>query len=128
MTGKEKEWGVKASQFIKAELKRAKVGYKELAERLNKRGLRETETSITGKLGRGAFAASFFLRLPGRIGTERNKGGGYLTFGSPISSAPRIASSDMRSTFCFRRRYDSSASCSAWFSPIEKAQMRERWA
>jgi len=27
MTGKEKEWGVKASQFIKAELKRAKVGY-----------------------------------------------------------------------------------------------------
>jgi hypothetical protein len=59
MTGKEKEWGVKASRFIKAELKRAKVGYKELAERLNKHGLRETETSITGKLGRGAFAASF---------------------------------------------------------------------
>jgi len=27
MTGKEKEWGVKASRFIKAELKRAKVGY-----------------------------------------------------------------------------------------------------
>ena len=52
MTGKEKEWGVKASRFIKAELKRAKVGYKELAERLNKHGLRETETSITGKLGR----------------------------------------------------------------------------
>jgi len=61
MTEKEKEWGVKASRFIKAELKRAKVGYKELAERLNKHGLRETETSITGKLGRGAFAASFFL-------------------------------------------------------------------
>lgn len=61
MTGKEKEWGVRASRFIKAELKRADVGYKELAERLNKHGLRETETSITGKLGRGAFAASFFL-------------------------------------------------------------------
>ncbi len=61
MTGKEKEWGVRASRFIKAELKRVNVGYKELAERLNKHGLRETETSITGKLGRGAFAASFFL-------------------------------------------------------------------
>ncbi len=61
MTDKEKEWGVKASRFLKAELKRANVGYKELAERINKHGLRETETSITGKLGRGAFAASFFL-------------------------------------------------------------------
>jgi hypothetical protein len=61
MTDKEKEWGVKASRFLKAELKRANVGYRELAERLNKHGLRETETSITGKLGRGAFAASFFL-------------------------------------------------------------------
>ena len=59
MTGKEKEWGVKASQFIKAELKRANVGYKELAERLNKHGLRETETSITGKLGRGPSQRHF---------------------------------------------------------------------
>jgi hypothetical protein len=48
MTEKEKELGVGASRFIKAELKRANVGDKELAERLNKHGLRETETSITG--------------------------------------------------------------------------------
>jgi hypothetical protein len=37
------------------------IGYKELAERLNRHGLEETETSITGKLARGTFAASFFL-------------------------------------------------------------------
>ena len=37
------------------------LGYKELAERLNVHGLEETETSITGKLARGTFAASFFL-------------------------------------------------------------------
>ncbi len=61
MTDREKEWGTKASRFLKAELKRAGVGYKELAERLNKHGLQETETSITGKLARGAFAVSFFL-------------------------------------------------------------------
>jgi hypothetical protein len=61
MTDKEREWGMKVSRFIKAELKRTNVGYKELAERLNRHGLKETETSITGKLGRGAFAASFFL-------------------------------------------------------------------
>jgi hypothetical protein len=38
-----------------------RIGYKELAERLNKHGLQETETSITGKLARGTFAASFLL-------------------------------------------------------------------
>lgn len=42
-------------------MKRAGIGYKELAERLNKHGLEETETSITGKLARGTFAVSFFL-------------------------------------------------------------------
>lgn len=63
MTDKEKEWGAKASRFLKAELKRAGVGYKELAERLNAHGLEETETSITGKLARGAFAVSFFFAV-----------------------------------------------------------------
>lgn len=63
LTNREKEWGAKASRFLKAELKRAGIGYKELAERLNKHGLEETETSITGKLARGAFAVSFFLAV-----------------------------------------------------------------
>jgi len=63
VTDKEKEWGAKASRFLKAELKRAGVGYKELADRLNAHGLDETETSITGKLARGAFAVSFFLAV-----------------------------------------------------------------
>jgi hypothetical protein len=61
LTDREKELGNRASRFLKAELKRAGVGYKELAERLNKHGLEETETSITGKLARGAFATSFFI-------------------------------------------------------------------
>jgi hypothetical protein len=61
LTEREREWGSKASRFLKAELKRAGVGYKELAERRNRHGLEETETSITGKLARGTFAASFFL-------------------------------------------------------------------
>ena len=63
LTDREREWGVKASRFLKAELKRAGIGYKELAERLNKHGLEETETSITGKLARGTFAVSFFLAV-----------------------------------------------------------------
>ena len=68
---REKEWGNRASRFLKAELKRAGIGYKELAERLSKDGLEETETSIAGKLSRGAFAASFLLATMEAIGLEQ---------------------------------------------------------
>jgi hypothetical protein len=58
---KEKEWGDRARRFLKAELKRANIGYRELAERLNAHGLQETEVTVTGKLARGAFSAAFLL-------------------------------------------------------------------
>ena len=58
---KEAEWADRARRFLKAELKRADVGYVELAERLKAHGLEETEASITSKLARGTFAATFFL-------------------------------------------------------------------
>jgi Domain of unknown function (DUF6471) len=61
LTDREKEWGDRASRYLKVELKRSGIGYKELADRLNKHGMEETETSITGKLARGTFAASFLL-------------------------------------------------------------------
>lgn len=63
LTEREKEWAVRASRFIKAELKRAGVGYKELARRLNEHGLQETEDSISSKLARGSFAVTFFLAV-----------------------------------------------------------------
>jgi Domain of unknown function (DUF6471) len=50
---REREWVDRASRSLEAELKRAGIGYEELAERLNAHGLEETETSITGKLARG---------------------------------------------------------------------------
>lgn len=71
LVDREKDWGVRASRFLKAELKRAGIGYKELAERLNKQGMEETETSITGKLARGTFAASFLLAAMEVIGVEQ---------------------------------------------------------
>jgi hypothetical protein len=58
---KEKEWADRARRFLKAELKRADVTYEELAARLKKHGLEETEASITAKLSRGTFQATFFL-------------------------------------------------------------------
>jgi lambda repressor-like predicted transcriptional regulator len=48
-------------RYIKAELKRAGVSYAELARRLKDQGLEETEASITAKLNRGTFAATFFV-------------------------------------------------------------------
>lgn len=57
----EKELAGKASRFLKAEMKRAGVTYTELAKRLRAHGLEETEASITNKLARGTFAATFLL-------------------------------------------------------------------
>jgi hypothetical protein len=57
----EKEWADRVRRFLKAEMKRAGVTYGELAARLKGHGLEETEASITSKLGRGTFAATFFL-------------------------------------------------------------------
>ncbi|QXX75357.1 DUF6471 domain-containing protein [Methylovirgula sp. HY1] len=57
----EAELAQKASRYLKAEMKRAGVTYSELAKRLEAHGLHETEASITSKLARGTFAATFFL-------------------------------------------------------------------
>ena len=59
----EKEWADRARRFLKAELKRADVSYAELAKRLEVHGLKETEASITAKLARGTFAATFLLAV-----------------------------------------------------------------
>ena len=57
----EEEWGARASAFLKAEMKKADVTYIEMIKLLKKHGFKETESSFTMKLKRGAFAASFFL-------------------------------------------------------------------
>jgi triosephosphate isomerase len=57
----EEEWGARASAFLKAKLKEADMTYVELAKRLKRHGFKETEASITNKLKRGTFAATFFL-------------------------------------------------------------------
>ena len=58
----EQELALKASRFVKAELKRAGLTYAALAERLKEHGLpAETEASIKAKLRRGTFAATFLL-------------------------------------------------------------------
>lgn len=57
----EEEWAERAAAFLKHKLKDTEVTYAELAKRLRKHGLKETEASITNKLARGTFPATFFL-------------------------------------------------------------------
>src|SRR5438309_10912112 len=71
IAAKEREWADRARRYVKAELKRAEVTYAELAERLKEHGLEETEASITAKLNRGTFAATFFLATMKAIGREQ---------------------------------------------------------
>jgi hypothetical protein len=58
----EKEWGERASTYLKAKMKESEVTYAELVKRLKKHGFKdETEAGITMKLKRGTFSATFFL-------------------------------------------------------------------
>lgn len=70
---KKSSWEDRAKRYLKAELKRAGVGYRELAERLQKHGLDETEASVTNKLSRGTFPATFFLAALVAMGAETVK-------------------------------------------------------
>jgi hypothetical protein len=70
IASKEREWADRARRFVKAELKRAEISYAELARRLKDHGLEETEASITAKLNRGTFAATFFLATMKAIGRQ----------------------------------------------------------
>ena len=56
------ELGERACCHLEAEMKRARVTYEELAQRLEKQGfIGETRDSILAKLKRGPFAATFLL-------------------------------------------------------------------
>jgi Domain of unknown function (DUF6471) len=70
MPEKALSWEHRARRYLRAEIKRAEVSYAELAERLKKHGLKETEASIANKLSRGTFAATFFLATMKAIGRE----------------------------------------------------------
>ncbi|MCW3474419.1 DUF6471 domain-containing protein [Limobrevibacterium gyesilva] len=68
MAGSSDRWADHAKRHLKAELKRADVGYAELARRLTEMGLPETEGSVTVKINRGAFPAWFLFAVMKAIG------------------------------------------------------------
>jgi hypothetical protein len=73
MAEKKPSWEDRAKRYLKAELKRADIGYRELAERLKPHGIEETEASIANKLSRGTFPATFMLAALVAIGAEAVK-------------------------------------------------------
>ena len=70
MSDAQKKWADHAKRHLKAELKRADVGYTELARRLSEMGLPETEGSVTVKINRGAFPAWFLFAVMRAIGAH----------------------------------------------------------
>ena len=68
MAASSKEWTDKAGKHLKAELKRVGVPYAELARRLTKMGIPETDTSVAAKVNRGAFPAWFLFAVMQAIG------------------------------------------------------------
>ena len=60
----ERKWAERAAFHLKLELKRAELTYEELAQLLKKHGFKtETEASVTNKLKRGTFPATWFLAV-----------------------------------------------------------------
>ena len=58
----EEEWAARAAAFLKHKLKDCEVTYVELAKRHKRHGFKdETESSVTNKLSRGTFPATWFL-------------------------------------------------------------------
>ena len=67
----EEEWADRLRAYLKGELKKADMGYVELAKRLKKHGFKdETEASITNKLKRGTFSAIFLLAVLAALEAE----------------------------------------------------------
>ena len=60
----EEEWAARAASFLKHKLQDGEVTYAELAKRLKRHGFKEeTEASITMRLKRGTFPATWFLAV-----------------------------------------------------------------
>ncbi len=62
------EWQKKAKGILKSELKRRHLGYKELADKLDDIGVKDSERNLANKVSRGSFTAAFFLQCLEAIG------------------------------------------------------------
>lgn len=64
------DWTAKVKGVLKSELKRRNMGYKELAEKLESVGVKDSERNIANKIARGSFTAVFFMQCLVAIGCQ----------------------------------------------------------
>jgi len=64
------DWQAQATGIIRGELKRRNLSYRDLAERLQAIGIKDTEKNVINKIARGAFTAVFFLQCMEAIGVQ----------------------------------------------------------
>jgi 3-mercaptopyruvate sulfurtransferase SseA len=64
------DWHAEVKALLKAELKRRNVSYRDLAERLERLGVAETEQNIANKISRGGFSAVFFVQCLRAVGAK----------------------------------------------------------
>ena len=64
------KWELRASNLLKAELKKRGMTYSALVERLAEIGVSEKEANVRNKLSRGSFSAAFMLQCLEAIGSN----------------------------------------------------------
>jgi hypothetical protein len=64
------DWEVEAKTILKAELARAAVSRKVLVARLERLGVRDTQSAISNRISRGKFTFVFFLQCMRALGID----------------------------------------------------------
>lgn len=64
------KWQNRARGLLKAELARQNLGYKDLAKRLAKIGVKESPQSLANKMSRGGFSAAWLLQCLHALGCK----------------------------------------------------------
>jgi Domain of unknown function (DUF6471) len=70
MVAKRKDWKALVKGLLKAELARRSLSYADLAEKLAKIGVKDSERNISNKISRGSFTAIFFVQCMDAIGCK----------------------------------------------------------
>jgi hypothetical protein len=64
------DWEVEAKTILKAELARGALSRKVLVARLEKLGVKDSESAISNRISRGKFSFAFFLQCMRALGVE----------------------------------------------------------
>jgi uncharacterized protein DUF6471 len=62
------DWPTACSRLLKAEIARTDITLAKLAKRLERLGVKETETTLKNKLYRGSFSMVFFMQCMRALG------------------------------------------------------------